>query len=60
VTTFNSFSSCIERRQQSHDLPQLLRMLARVIVMGIALEVIVHFYYYTAISEAGTPFSAFS
>ena len=46
--------SCIERRQQSHDMPKLLRMLARVIVMGVALEVMVHFFYYTAISEAGT------
>lgn len=54
ITSFNSFSSCIERRQQSHDMPKLMRMLARVFAMGIALEVSVHFLYYTAISEAGT------
>ena len=56
ITSFNSFSSCIERRQQSHDMPKLLRMLARVFAMGIALEVSVHFLYYTAISEAGMGF----
>jgi hypothetical protein len=53
ITTFNSFSSCMERRQQSHGMPQLMRMLARVVVMGIALEVSVHFFYYIAISELG-------
>jgi hypothetical protein len=53
ITSFNSFSSCIERKQQSHSLPQLMRMLARVLLMGIVLEVSVHFFYYTAISESG-------
>ncbi len=53
ITSFNSFSSCVERRQKSHDMPTLMRMLSRVIVMGVALEISVHFFYYTAISEAG-------
>ena len=53
ITSFNSFSSCMERRQQSHSMAKLLRMLARVFAMGIALEVSVHYFYYIAISEAG-------
>ncbi len=53
ITSFNSFSSCMWRRQQSHSFAKLLRMLARVFVMGIALEVSVHYFYYIAISEAG-------
>ena len=53
ITSFNSFSSCMERKQQSHSLTKLMRMLARVFLMGIALEISVHFFYYTAISESG-------
>ena len=41
----------MQRRQQSHTLPLLLRMLARALLMAVALDISLHYLYQTHLSS---------